>query len=623
MSILENLHGYEGLKALPEESLPQLCREIRELMVGVVLKNGGHLASSLGAVELIVALLRVFDPRKDRIVFDVGHQAYAYKILTDRLDRFPTIRQEGGLSGFPKRRESPYDHFDTGHSSTSISAALGYAKARDLLGQEHEVVAVIGDGSLYNGVSMEALNNMKEAKTRLIVLFNDNAMSISKPVGGLAEYLARLGVNPYYRRFKEYVKDQCRKRQKGEAIEDLLSRSKAHVKSLLQPNNIFEGMGISYWGPFDGHDLDELTEILGLSRFYGQPLLVHIRTKKGKGYPPAEAEPTRFHGISGNPSRAMAPGSSSPSWSSLISATVEQLAEKDERIVCLTAAMKEGSQLNGFAKRWPQRCFDVGIAEEHLLTYAAGLAAGGLKPFVFIYSTFLQRAMDQLVHDIAMQELPVVLLTDRAGLVGEDGETHHGLLDICWGRVIPGLTVMAPRDAEEARFMLAETHQRNLPALIRFPRGGAPETLRRKNQDLPPTGWGEAETLANGDGRWSIMAYGKTVSLALKIHDRATSLGLDRPDVVDLRFIRPPDWDMIDANLTSHRLACVLEDGYRTGGFGEAIAARATEIHAGSTVLRYGVPDSYVPHAGVEEQWKSCGLSVGPILEEALASLEG
>lgn len=622
MRILDNLNGYEGLKALPKEALPQLCQEVRDLMVDVVMKNGGHLASSLGAVELIVSLLRVFDPRKDRIVFDVGHQAYAYKILTDRLDRFSTLRQAGGLAGFPKRRESPYDHFDVGHSSTSISAALGYAKARDLLGQDHEVIAVIGDGALYNGLAMEALNNVKEANTRLTVIFNDNSMSISRPVGGLADYLARLGVNPYYKRFKEVVKEQCRKRQRGESIEDLLSRSKTRVKSLLQPNNIFEGLGISYWGPFDGHNLDELGEILGLSKFYGQPLLVHIRTMKGKGYAPAEAEPTRYHGVSGKASSGTTLASPGPSWSDVISGTVLSLAENDDRIVCLTAAMKDGTRLNGFAKRWPHRCFDVGIAEEHLLTYAAGLAAGGLRPFVFIYSTFLQRAMDQLVHDIAMQDLPVVILADRAGLVGEDGETHHGLLDVCWGRVIPGLAVMAPRDAEEARFMLSESHLRGKPAMIRFPRGTAALSLSRERRASTGTGWGKAETLVEGDGTWTVMAYGKTVPLALEIHDLAASMGLAKPSVVDLRFVEPADWDMIESNLEKMNVTCILEDGYRKGGFGEAVAARANQIGALSKVLRYGVPDCYVFQATVEEQWKTCGLTAAKILENCFASLE-
>lgn len=620
MSILEGMKGYDEFRTLPKELLPRLCEEVRELMVSVVEKNGGHLASSLGAVELVVSILRVFDPRKDRIIFDVGHQAYAYKILTDRLDRFPSLRLSGGLSGFPKRRESPFDHFDVGHSSTSISAALGYAKARDLLGQDHEVVAVIGDGALYNGLAMEALNNVKETNTRLTVLFNDNSMSISQPVGGLADYLARLGVNPYYKRFKEYVKEQCRKRQKGERIEDLLSRSKTRVKSLLQPNNIFEGLGISYWGPFDGHNLEEMTEIFGLSRFYGQPLLVHLRTKKGKGYAPAEENPTLYHGISPRKADLHEPGRPALSWSETISGAVTRLAESDDRVVCLTAAMKDGTKLNGFSKRWPDRCFDVGIAEGHLLTYAAGLAAGGLRPFVFIYSTFLQRAMDQLLHDIAMQELPVVILADRAGLVGEDGETHHGLVDICWGRVIPGLSLLAPRDAEDAEFMLEEAHRRGKPAMIRFPRGPAPHNLK-PGDGSGIRGWGEAETLVEGQGDWAILAIGKTVPLALEMHGLSRSMDLPEPSVVDLRFAEPADWNSIDLQLSRNRTVCVLEDGFLKGGFGEAISARANAIGARTKVFRYGVPDRYFPHSTVEEQWQACGLVAGNILEEIRESL--
>lgn len=590
-------------------------------MVRVVTENGGHLASSLGAVELIVSLLRVFDPRKDRILFDVGHQAYAYKILTDRLERFPTLRLEGGISGFPKRRESPFDHFDVGHSSTSISAALGYAKARDLMRQNHEVVAVIGDGALYNGLAMEALNNVKETQSRLTVIFNDNSMSISRPVGGLADYLARLAVNPYYKRFKEYVKDQCRKRQRGESIEDLLSRSKTRMKSLLQPNNIFEGLGISYWGPFDGHNLDELLEIFNLSRFYGQPLLIHLRTKKGKGYPPAEAEPTRYHGIPGKTAEKTKP--SGASWSDVVAHSVRELAETDERIVCLTAAMKDGTRLNGFEERWPNRCFDVGIAEGHLLTYAAGLAAGGMRPFVFIYSTFLQRAMDQLVHDIAMQDLPVVLLVDRAGLVGEDGETHHGLLDVCWGKSIPGMAIMAPRDAEEACWMIRESYRQEHPAMIRFPRGLAPDRLKASGNPDAPQDWGKAEVLIEGRAPWTIMAYGKAVSLALEIHELAAREGLPEPSVLDLRFVRPADWDRIDTILSCNRLACVIEDGFVCGGFGEAIAARANSIPGSPRVLPFGVPDRYIPQATVAAQWRACGLTAKEILEKALDSLEG
>jgi 1-deoxy-D-xylulose-5-phosphate synthase len=531
------------------------------------------------------------------------------------------LRLEGGISGFPKRRESPFDHFDVGHSSTSISAALGYAKARDLLGQNHEVVAVIGDGALYNGLAMEALNNVKETKSRLTVIFNDNSMSISRPVGGLADYLARLAVNPYYKRFKEYVKDQCRKRQRGESIEDLLSRSKTRMKSLLQPNNIFEGLGISYWGPFDGHNLDELLEIFHLSRFYGQPLLIHLRTKKGKGYAPAEADPTRYHGIPAKKGEKTAPSESS--WSDVVARSVTELAETDERIVCLTAAMKDGTRLNGFEERWPNRCFDVGIAEGHLLTYAAGLAAGGLRPFVFIYSTFLQRAMDQMIHDIAMQGLPVILLVDRAGLVGEDGETHHGLVDVCWGRSIPGMAIMAPRDAEEARRMIRESHQKGHPAMIRFPRGLAPNRLKASDERAIPMDWGKAEVLNEGKAAWTIMAYGKAVSLALEIHDLAVQRGLPEPSVLDLRFVQPADWDRIDEMLSRSRLTCVLEDGFVSGGFGEAIAARANSIPGSSRVLPFGVPDRYIPQATVAAQWRACGLTAQEILEKALASLEG
>ena len=414
---------YRDLEGLDPPGLDLLAKEIREMIIKTVESNGGHLASSLGAVELNIALLRSFDPSKDRIIFDVGHQAYAYKILTGRKDRFKTLRKWKGISGFPDPKESPFDHFNAGHSSKSLSAALGQAKARDLLGQDHHVVAVIGDGSLINGLALEALNHVNELDTPVIFILNDNQMSISKRVGGMASHLAALSVNPMYRQFKRFLKYFCHRVPEGKKLESLLERSKQTLKRFLLPPNIFEDLGISYWGPFDGHDIQEMEKIFSMAKGYGYPLLVHLLTTKGKGFKPAEEDSEKFHGISPCPS-ALTSGKPSPgSWSEASAACIEELAGLDPRVVLLTAAMKEGSKLGPFQKKYPERFFDVGIAEGHLLTFAAGMATAGLLPVVSIYSTFLQRAMDQLVHDICMQDLHVILAIDRAGLVGEDGET--------------------------------------------------------------------------------------------------------------------------------------------------------------------------------------------------------
>lgn len=604
MALLDTVHGPDDLRRLAPGALPWLCAEIRQTIIDTVLVNGGHLASSLGAVELVVALLRTFDFRTDRIVFDVGHQAYAYKLLTDRKDRFHTLRHQDGISGYPKRGESPFDHFDVGHSSTSLSAALGYAKARDLQGEKHHVVAVIGDGSLLNGMAMEALNHAREAHTRLIIVLNDNEMSINHRVGGLANHLARLSVNPSYRRLKDAVKEHCRALPRGGNLEDFLGRLKSHIKTFLQPTNLFEELDISYWGPFDGHDTEELEMVLRLAQQYDKPLLLHTITRKGKGYAPAEQDPACFHGV---PAATKTLPGSGKSWSSVTADTLVRLAEEDPRLVCLTAAMKEGTALGTFARRFPERFFDVGIAEEHMLTFAAGMAAGGLRPVVVIYSTFLQRAADQLVHDIALQGLPVVLAVDRAGLVGDDGETHHGVLDLAWGRAIPNLTIVAPRDALDLRHILTQALKRGGPIVVRYPRGRAPESLSR-NEEHSPSPWGKSDILQHGTS-WAIAALGSTVGVALDTAGLAEKLDLPVPSVVDLRFVKPLDEATVTWLLETHELIVTIEDGFLQGGVGEALAARASSAPHRGKVLSFGVPDRFVPHATVLEQWEACGLT--------------
>ena len=604
--ILERIRDYRDIADLENNQLDKLCLEIRELIIETVSENGGHLGSSLGAVELIVSLLRSFDPARDKIIFDVGHQAYAYKILTGRKNRFPSLRKWGGISGFPDPKESVFDHFNAGHSSKSLSASLGFAKARDILGQDHHVVAVIGDGSLMNGMALEALNNTHEAGTRVIYVLNDNQMSISPRVGGMANHLAALSVSPFYHNLKSFLKYFCRKLPRGNRLESFLEKIKQKIKGFLLPPNMFEEIGISYWGPFDGHNIKEMQRIFDLARSYEFPLLIHILTKKGKGFEPAENMPETYHGVSPKIQLSVNDRPKSLCWSSASASCIEDMAKKDPRIVCMTAAMKEGSKLNRFSSIYPERFFDVGIAEGHLLTFAAGTASAGLLPVVSIYSTFLQRAMDQLVHDICMQNLPVILAIDRSGLVGEDGETHHGILDVSWCRSIPNLTVMAPRDIPDLRAMYEGAAKKMSPCAIRLPRGIAPEAEYR-NRSHVTAPWGKGEKLVEGSG-WALCAYGSTLPLARITREKAISKGLLPPSVYDMRFLKPLDIDMIREMLSAHNYVIVLEDGYREGGIGEKISAIATEGPFRSMVITMGVPDEFVPHGTVGEQWKHCGL---------------
>lgn len=610
MAILEGIETCNELEGLDEKGLRLLCDDLRGEIIKTVNTNGGHMGSSLGAVELIVALLRVFNPADDRILFDVGHQAYAYKILTGRKDRFHTLRQWGGVSGFPTPQESPYDHYCGGHSSVSISAALGYAKARDLLGQKHHVVAVIGDGSLINGVALEALNNVKQTGSKIIIVLNENRMSISPSVGGLADHIARFSVHPAYRKMKTVIKQHCKSLPKGESIEKTLSRLKQSLKHLLQPENMFEELGISYWGPFDGHDLEEMEDIFRLAGSYDKSLLVHVVTQKGKGLAEAENDPERYHGLSPaakdsyreNPDVRWSPHS----WSFASARALENMACRDERIVCLTAAMKAGSRLESFSTNFPDRFFDVGIAEEHLVSYAAGMALGGLRPVVSIYSTFLQRAMDQLVQDVALQKLPVLFAIDRAGLVGEDGPTHHGLFDVAWCSAIPGLTMMAPRDVPELEWMFSESLQRNLPCMIRFPKGRAPRRVGTVPAGNP--GWERAAVLQEGR-EWVLFTYGATVPLAFWTVEAARSSGVPHPTIVDLRFLKPLDVGLVSMMLRTHAFGVVLEEGSRRAGVGEQIASLSGSDSLAAPVRILGVPDVFVPHGTRRRQLEYCGLT--------------
>ena len=618
MGLLESVKNFKGLSALSTTQIELLCAEIREKIIAVTLKNGGHLASSLGSVELTVALLRAFNPDKDKIIFDVGHQSYTYKILTDRLNSFETIRTKGGIAGFPRMDESRYDFFTTGHSSTSISAAMGYAKARDISSLNHDVVAVIGDGALLNGVSFEALNCIESTDSKIIIVLNDNKMSINPRVGGVAGHLARLTVNPAYKKVKDFIKEQCRTMKRGESIESALGHIKSKLKSLLLPTNIFEEMDISYWGPFDGHNVQEMEEVFNLARDYDKSLIIHVITKKGKGCQAAEQHPAYFHGISPGSSLS-APQPSSPlasrSWSAVMADTLINIAANDPKLVVCTAAMADGTNLNKFAAHYRNRFFDVGISEEHLFIYAAGMAAGGMKPVVCIYSTFLQRAADMIVHDICIPNLPVLIGIDRAGFVGEDGETHNGLLDVSWLRAIPNIVIAAPRDAAELTFFVNEWVKNPFTFAVRYPRGTAPQSISKSLPENAPAAWGRAELLRQGkETEILLIGIGSTVSLMLDVFDNLRTDKAQKTSVADLRFIKPIDFESIDNYLASAKIVIIAEEAYISGGIGEALASHCDVKGFSCKTICIGVPDRFVSHATRSEQWKECGLTMENIV---------
>ena len=623
MELLNRIKDFNGLGGLTDGELNVLCAELRAKILTVSLRNGGHLSSSLGAVELTVALLRAFSPDEDKIIFDVGHQSYAYKLLTKRLSAFDTLRTKGGIAGFPRMDESPYDFFTVGHSSTSISAAMGYAKARDIRGEKHHVIAVVGDGALLNGVSFEALNCVESTDAKVIIVLNDNKMSINPRVGGMAEHLARVAVNPAYRRLKSFIKEQCRGMERGDALEDALARAKSRLKSLLLPTNVFEELDISYWGPFDGHNVREMEDVFKLAKVYDKSLIVHVITKKGKGFKETEAHPSFFHGIgpgtpldaADNPAKSSAKG-----WSSVMSETLLSLADEDSRVVVGTAAMRDGTKLGAFADKYPKRYFDVGIAEEHLLVYAAGMAAGGLRPAVCIYSTFLQRAADQIVHDICLPKLPVLVGIDRAGFVGEDGETHHGLMDVPWLRAVPNMTVAAPRDAVDLRFFVRGWLERGIPMAVRYPRGAAALCVP-ENAERTPAEWGKLEILEQG-ANVCLLGVGSTVKTMLKASEALKKQGIT-PTVIDLRFIKPLDKAGLRALLSSHSLMITAEENELAGGVGEAVSRIANEGGSVCRVMSLGAPDAFVSHAARAEQWEECGMTPENIVRLCMENNEG
>jgi len=622
-SILEAIQSPEDIKDLPVDALKKLAEEVRGLIVQTVAERGGHLASSLGVVELTVAMLKVFSPPRDRVVFDVGHQAYAYKILTGRKERFHTLRTRGGLAGFPKRTESDCDVFDVGHAGNAISVAAGLAQARCFSGQDHKVIAVVGDGSLTCGVSYEGLNQAGAAEKDLIIILNDNEMSISPNVGAMAAYLNRIMTGQLVTRFRTEVKSILKNIPgvMGRSMYGLAKQFEDALKGFVTPGRLFEDLGFNYVGPIDGHQIKHLIETFNNVKRFREPMLIHTITCKGKGYCEAEKDPSRFHGVgpfdiaTGEVQKSEGP----PSYTDVFGSMMIKMAGKDEKIVAITAAMEYGTGLAEFARLFPNRFFDVGIAEQHGVIFAAGLAKEGYRPVVAIYSTFLQRSYDHLLHDVCMQEFPVVFALDRAGLVGEDGPTHHGAFDICFARHIPNLTVMAPANEDELADMLCTALTLNGPASIRYPRSeGLGVPIKKEPEPLPV---GKAQMLVEGD-ELLIIAVGSMVAPSVEASTILASEGISA-GVMNARFIKPLDRDLILEKAAACRKVLTVEEGVLTGGFGSAILELfADEGVEGIQTSRLGIPDAFVEHGARSELLADFGLNAEGIAARARAMLD-
>ena len=613
--LLSTVGNPADLRALSEHQLPQLAAELRSFLIDTVSQTGGHLAAGLGVVELTVALHYCFNTPDDRLVWDVGHQAYPHKILTGRRDRMPSLRKAGGLSGFPKRCESDYDTFGVGHSSTSISAALGMAIAARQRGERRHVVAVIGDGALSAGMAFEALNHAGSLDTDLMVILNDNDMSISPPVGAISNHLASILSGKLYTSVREGGKSALRGLPQ---LRELVGRWEEHMKGMVMPGTLFEELGFNYIGPIDGHDVHGLVRTLRNMRDMRGRRLLHVVTQKGRGYEPAEGQPVTYHGVTPFDRQTGELRKSAPkglTYTQVFGGWLADTAERDPRLVGITPAMCEGSGLTAFAKRFPDRYFDVGIAEQHAVTLAAGMACDGLKPVVAIYSTFLQRAYDQLIHDVCLQNLDVTFAVDRAGLVGADGATHAGSFDLSYGRPIPNLLILTPSDENECRRMLRTAYEHPGPALVRYPRGGGPGA--EIDPDAPALPIGRGLRVREGQDV-AMLAFGSLVGPALAAGD-----GLDAT-VADMRFVKPLDRDLIQDLARSHALLVTLEENTVAGGAGSAVAELLAEDGLSVAILHLGLPDGFIDHAEHAAQLQACGLDAEGIearVRERLAAL--
>jgi len=596
-SLLSQVNSPDDLRQLGKEQLPQLAQEIRSLIVDSVQQTGGHISSNLGVTELTLALHYVYNTPDDRFVWDVGHQSYVHKIITGRRDQMHTMRQAGGLSGFPKRSESPYDAFGVGHSSTSISAALGMAVASQAVGSSRRAVAIIGDGAITAGQAYEALAHAGDLSANLLVILNDNEMSISKNVGGMSNYLARLLSGSFYASAREGSKKVL---EKLPPAWELARRAEEHVKGMVIPGTLFEELGFNYIGPIDGHDLDTLIPTLSNLRERKGPQFLHIVTKKGKGYEPAEQEPGKYHGVSPAGTK-----SSGPSYTQVFGQWLCDMAQQSEDLMGITPAMCDGSGLNEFADTYPDRYFDVGIAEQHAVTLAAGMACEGKKPVVAIYSTFLQRAYDQLIHDVALQNLPVLFAIDRGGLVGADGATHAGTFDLSYLRCIPNMIVMAPTDENECRQMLTTGYRHNGPAAVRYPRGtGTGATI---DSELTSLESGKAEFKRKGT-KVAILAFGTMLQPALEAADNLDAT------VVNMRFVKPLDHTVIEEMAKSHELIITIEENTTLGGAGSGVAGHLLSINDDTSIKIMGLPDKFLDHGDHKQMLRDCNLDANGII---------
>ena len=614
---LELIRKENDIKKLSDEQLDGLADEIRRFLIEKISRTGGHLASNLGAVELTMALHLTLDFPDDKLIWDVGHQSYTHKLLTGRSGGFDTLRKYGGMSGFPKRKESDCDAFDTGHSSTSISAGLGLVEARELLGQDHTVVSVIGDGSMTGGMAYEALNNASRLKSNFIIVLNDNHMSISENVGGISRYLSGLRTTQTYTEIKKGVEGTLKKIPgRGDRIVSQLRKTKSGIKQLFVPGMFFEDMGITYLGPVDGHDVRKLVKVLNEAKRVDHAVLVHVITEKGKGYRPAEENPSRFHGTGPFDIRTGEPAekSSTDSYTEVFSKVLADIARKDEKVVAITAAMADGTGLAAFKKYFPKRFFDVGIAEEHAMTFAAGLAAGGMKPVFAVYSSFLQRAYDQTLHDVCLQDLPVVIAVDRAGLVGSDGETHQGIFDLSFLSSIPNMTVISPKNRWEMADMLRFAVDYPHPVALRYPRGEAYEGMK---EFRTPVEYGKSEVLYE-EKDIAVIFVGHMAELADRVRSGIREAGYSC-SLINARFVKPLDTQLLDRLSRTHRLFVTIEENVVSGGFGEQVMEYASDAKLPVYVRNIGLPDDYVEHGNVEILRRETGLDCGRIVKQALS----
>lgn len=605
--MLEKIQKPNDIKKIPADQLPALAEEIREFIIESLSKTGGHLASNLGVVELTIAMHRVFDLPKDKLIWDVGHQSYTHKILTGRKDGFETLRREGGISGFPKRSESDCDVFDTGHSSTSISAGVGYVRARELKKENYSVVSIIGDGALTGGMAYEALNNAASLKSNFIIVLNDNEMSITENVGGMSSYLSGLRTASAYTGFKmDVTKALNRIPGIGPGMVDAMRKTKSSIKQIIIPGMLFEDMGLTYLGPVDGHNIPQLIKTFQEAKRFEGPILVHVLTQKGRGYEPAMRHPARFHGAGPFDVKTGLPvGKSNPTYTDVFSTVMRKMGDRRKDVAAVTAAMMTGVGLKRFFNMFPDRCFDVGIAEEHAVTFAAALSLGGITPVVAIYSSFLQRAYDQIMHDVCMQNLHVVFAIDRAGLVGYDGETHHGIFDLSYLGSMPNMTILAPKNLWELSDMIKFAVDYDGPIAVRYPRGEAYTGLK---EFRAPICLGKSEVIHEGS-RVALLAVGSMVKMAEEVQKQLKErMDMDAA-LVNARFVKPIDEELLRSFADTYELVVTLEENVKDGGFGERVLAFAEEEDLPFGVEIIALPDRFIPHGSVSYQMKQVGFT--------------